>query len=221
MNLESLEASFRTDADDAVVPYLWSSDEVKGWFNEAQEEACVRGNLIFEASRPELTQIAVSVAAGNTYKLNELMHEINYASITDAGGHTTELVLKNRSELSRICPNWRTTSERPRFLVHYDKTLELGCVINAPYTMKVEGHRLPLKCLKDDSDIPEINRNHHIHLVQWVLYRAYQKPDSETLNPGKADDALKRFEDYFGPRPDANLRKDENADLPHHNRSYW
>jgi hypothetical protein len=221
MKLSDLEASFRTDADDAVAPYLWSSEEVIGWINEAEEEACLRGKLIFEGSRPEITQIAVTVAGGNTYKLHDALFEINYASLTDASGCTNELLIKSRDQLTRELPDWRTNTDVPKHLVHYDKTVQLGAVVGAPYTLKVEGFRYPIKCMKAEQDVPEIGRTHHIHLVQWVLYRAYAKPDSETLNKDKSKEALQNFEDYFGPRPDSDLRKDVNADLPHVNKVHY
>ena len=66
----------------------------------------------------------------------------------------------------------------------------------------------------------EINGIHHRHLVKWMLHRAYQKPDSETMNPDKSKLALAEFEQYFGPRPDADNRKRQNASRPHRNRAY-
>jgi hypothetical protein len=68
--------------------------------------------------------------------------------------------------------------------------------------------------------VPEINPMHHRHLVKWMLYRAYQKADAETLNPDKSAKSLAEFEDYFGTRPDADLRKQQFASTPHASMCY-
>jgi hypothetical protein len=67
---------------------------------------------------------------------------------------------------------------------------------------------------------PEINQIHHRFLVKWALHRGYQKPDAETLNPGKSAAALAEFEAYFGTRPDADARKMLYASTPHRNVCY-
>jgi len=221
MNLSQLEASFRVDADDAVKPYLWSSDEVIGWFNEAEEEACLRANLIPEKEDPAICQIAVSQADGSVYRLHELIHEIEYVSLTDAAGVRYRLDITDRHELDRIRPNWRTESRRPTGIIRYDTKLELDSVVDGSYTLNIEVFRLPRRPMAAEKDCPEINRIHHKHLVQWVLHRAYEKPDSETLNPEKSARALAKFEEYFGTRPDANQRRNENANLPHRTKAYW
>lgn len=67
---------------------------------------------------------------------------------------------------------------------------------------------------------PEINGIHHRHLIKWALHRAYERPDAETFDPEKSVRALAQFEDYFGKRPDAAMRKRANASRPHRNLSY-
>jgi len=67
---------------------------------------------------------------------------------------------------------------------------------------------------------PEINGMHHRHLIKWVLHRAYERPDAETFDPDKSARSLKQFEDYFGVRPDASMRKKSNASQPHRNVCY-
>jgi len=221
MNLGQLITSFRTDADDSAKPYLWIDEEVIGWLNEAEEEAAIRGKLIFESIRPEICQIQISVAAGNVYKLHGAVSEITYASLIDSSGEVTKLKIIDRFELIRIKPDWRTTTEKPEYLIHHDNNIEIGCVVDASYTIKLEVNRLPLRCMEKEYDSPEINRVHHKFLVQWALHRAYEKPDAETLNPSKSRLSEAKFTEYFGERPNAGMRKDENANRPHRNKGYW
>lgn len=221
MNLSQLEARFRTDTDDAAVPYLWSSPEVISFLNEAQEEAAIRGKLIFDASTVAVCQIPVSVVGGAIYPLHAKIHEIVYASITDSSGEVYRLELKDREELNRIKPDWRTAVERPEYIIHLDNTIRLGCLPDASYTINLEVHRLPLVAMALTTDTPEINGVHHTELVQWALYRAYSKPDADAMDLGKAQEAYAKFERYFGVKPNAELRKDENANRPHVNKVHW
>ena len=58
MNLEQLIQQFRVDADDLVQPYLWPDEWVAQWLTEAQNEAAIRGRLIYEAANAAVSQIA-------------------------------------------------------------------------------------------------------------------------------------------------------------------
>lgn len=217
MNLGQLVEKFRIDADDNAAPYLWSNADLTMFLNEAQEEACIRGKLIFEADSQSICEVAISGLA-TTYPLNPSIIEIVYVSLTDSSGSVYPIEIKDRIELDRISPNWRDTVERPKYIIHLDNSIRIGCIPDADYTIKLEVHRLPLVGLVDDTDIPEINAAHHIKLVQYALYRAYSKPDADALNLNKAQTAYDNFERYFGARPNAELRKDENANRPHANK---
>jgi hypothetical protein len=67
-----------------------------------------------------------------------------------------------------------------------------------------------------DGDEPCILAVHHIHLVQWALYRAFSKPDAEIFDPNRAAQAEAEFSRYFGARPDSDLRSDTREDEPQH-----
>lgn len=221
MNLDQLETSFRADADDKVKPYLWSRDEVVGWLNEAQEQACIRAKLIFEKSDSQICEISVSPSSGSIYEISDAITEIVYATLTDSSGAVYQLGINDSFELDRIKPLWRTTTDRPENIIHRDNSIELDSIPDGDYTLNLEVYRLPSLDMANDDDKPEINRTHHIHLVQWALHRAYQKPDAETLNPQKSAEAEARFTDYFGELPDASMRKDQNSNRPHVNKAYW
>ena len=66
----------------------------------------------------------------------------------------------------------------------------------------------------------EINVVNHRHLVKWVIYRAFDRLDSETFDKKRAYTALAEFEDVFGKRPDADYWKERSANNPHINRGY-
>lgn len=59
---------------------------------------------------------------------------------------------------------------------------------------------------------PEVGAPHHIYLVKWAMYKAFGVPETDGFDQGRSDKALRDFEDYFGPRPNSDLRKLRNAD---------
>lgn len=73
---------------------------------------------------------------------------------------------------------------------------------------------MPLAPLALPDDAPEIHAAHHPHLVDWVLHQVFSTPDSEYFDPERADAAEARFTRYFGPMPDADLRRITREDVP-------
>ena len=80
---------------------------------------------------------------------------------------------------------------------------------------------MPRVRLEAPDDEPEIAAHLHMALVQWMLYRAFSRPDSDTHDPGRAAVALDVFERYFGPRPNADLRRSTRHDEAHATVGYF
>lgn len=225
MTLQELIDSFRTDADDTEAPYLWPDVELVRWFNEAEEEAAIRGRLLFDDT------LTVSVAKDMSAYPFTALFEITRATlfrVLDPVGPVyarcgERLWPTDRVEMDRIDPDWRTDKRDPTRFIQEDTRIFLPCIVDRDYQMRLEGYRLPkVPFTPDDLDAsPEIGPAHHRFLVHWVLHRAYQKPDTETLNPQKSAIALAAFEQYFGLRPDSDLRKDQQANRPHRNQAIW
>ncbi len=212
MNLSELINAFRTQSQDKVRPYLWPDDELAPWFSEADKEAAIRSRLINDSEE-------FTVKAGDTtIDLPKELFDIQYAELRAADGTAKEITGTDRQTLNALRPGWRTKSEPPVDYIHDDKTLMFGAVADADYTLYLEFFRTPKRALREEGDESEINDQHHLNLVDWVLFRAYGKPDPDTQNPGKSEDAEGRFTAYFGKRPDADLRRRQNANRPHRNR---
>lgn len=64
-------------------------------------------------------------------------------------------------------------------------------------TLHVEGYRVPLKALENDTDKPEIHEAHHRHLAHWALHRASPSPIPKPSTP-RAATAEAAFTRYFG-----------------------
>lgn len=213
MNVRYMIDLFRGRTQDTKRPYLWPDDELFPLFSEAEKEAAIRALLIRDEE-----ELSVSAGDNSPIALPDGLFDIQYAKLVAADGTEYELTGATRRELDRLFPGWRATTDQPAHYVHDDKTLILSCLPDANYTLLIEFYRLPASPLGDDESEPEIAESHHEALVDWVMYRAYQKPDVDTFNAGKSAEALASFTAYFGKRPSAQQRRSQNACRPHRNK---
>ena len=222
MNLEQLTAQFRVDADDTVTnPPLWADEWIAAWLTEAQAEAAIRGRLLYEAANPDVCSVAVTAGAA-TYQLHKSLYELGHLRFKATGATRSEpLHLANREELDRLRPDWRDEQGSPEYAIQDDTRITLVPRPTADGTLHLEGYRVPLKALENDTDKPELNESHHRHLVHWALHRAFSKPDAETIDPTRAATAEAAFTRYFGQRPDSDLRRATRSDVPQTNKVFW
>lgn len=221
MTLEELVADFRTTTQDKVAPYLFEQADVARWLIEAEQEACIRGRLLHEADNPAVCSIDVAIAE-TVYPLHPALYEIDHLGLLEAGATQQRNVkLVSREWLDDKQPGWRDRSGVPCYAIQTDTSIRLVPTPSAIATLKLEGYRLPMRGLTSDkASKPEINAAHHRHLVYWALYRAFGTPDSETMDMGRASDALAAFAGYFGDRPDSDLRRITRQDVEHHNKAW-
>ena len=213
MNLEQLIASFRVDADDLVEPFLFQDEWVAGWMTEAQAEAAIRGRLILDDANPAVCQIAVAAGIAS-YELHRSVYEIADLRFMPAGAsRSTPLPLVTREWLDDKRPGWRDNCKDLSFAIQSDHRLRIVGAPNTDGVLHLEAYRVPLKALANDTDKPELSEAHHRHLVYWALHRAFSRPDSETIDPQRADRALEAFTRYFGLAPDSDLRRSTRHDL--------
>lgn len=204
MFLNDLIISAQNQADEVVdkPDLLWSLDEWTEYANDAENEACIRGNLIIDKTSA-LTSITV-VSGTATYGTDEKILEIRRVKLLSG---TEPLVKTQRKVLDATYPNWETDAGAVRSWLP-DGTNKITLYKNpgAGTTMNLMVSRLPLipMTLADKlTDAPEIDTVYHQGLVDWMLLRAYSKQDSETLDKGKAKEHLTRFTKRFGERPPA------------------
>lgn len=221
MTLEQLIQQFRVDADDLTEPHFWGAEWIAAWLTEAQAEAAIRKRLLYEASNPAVCQIAVAANAA-THDLHKSLFELVHLRFQATGATTSSVVtIKAREELDRIRPGWRDETGTPRHAIQDDTRITLVPRPEVAGMLHIEGYRVPLKALENDTDKPEIHEAHHRHLVHWALHRAFTKPDSETIDPTRAATAEAAFTRYFGPRPDADLRRSTRHDEVQTNKAFW
>lgn len=208
MTLTELISAFRVDERDTSVPPNWSDADLTRWFNEAVEEAAIRKCLLRET-------LTLSLVAGDfEIAMPPRIVEVRTARIVD-GGRTYWLAPTDRYEQDRLSSDWRDIIERPTAFIHDDSYLTLNRIVATAADLKLECFRAPANPMVDDNDEPEISAAHHRRIDGWVRYRAYSVPDADFGDKNRAASGLADFEDYFGRRPDADHRRNNNANRPH------
>ncbi len=209
MELRELIRRFRVDANDKVEPYFNSDVDVIAWLNDAVSEACIRGRLIYEHNM----KIAIQPEK-STYPLSKI-YEITRIWFKSSNQTTSQqLLLVSPTYLDQIYyDNWADLKGSPLYVIQTDTKIKLVPEPDISGEVRLEGYRVAAT-MEGNSDEPEINPLHHSHLIHWALHKAYSVPDSEFFDPNRAALAEQTFTDYFGIRPDSDLRRITREDVP-------
>ena len=221
MTLEELIAQYRQEANDKALPYFFDDQSIIGLLNNAVNEACVRARLIHESVDPDIVDMAV--AANQTVcQLHDSVYEIDYIAFTETGSDkVVPLYLISREDLDALDADWRSKEGQPVYAIQSDRSIRLSPKPLVAGTLSIECFRLPKTPMVVGPDAPEIHAEHHRQLVQWVLHKVFSVPDAEFFDKDRAAIALRAFSDYFGLRPDADLRRKTREDVPHHVEAFF
>jgi hypothetical protein len=191
VNLEELITQFRAQSLDEGQAVLCSDELLTVYANEAQTEACRRGQLLVDA-------MTVAVEAGAEFAA----FEARMIQVLRAFADGQPLGVATADEMDLLHPGWQfhPASDRPRLLVSGVVTGKLalwprpagGC------TVRLTAQCLPRKTMANDTDKPEIRPELHSALVDWMLYRSFARQDPDMENDRKAAAYLAKFEAEFG-----------------------
>jgi len=195
MNLSDMIAAYREEAHDIASPPFMSDTRLAQLATEAQNEACRRAGLI----RDSISSFcAASITAGDP--MVELDDRIIDVLRVRTSTQSYPLSITWSTSLDSTRPGWEVEIGDPTaYLTDY----QTGYIRLYPTPTKdadllMTVSRLPLNALEGDSDEPEIRKDYHPALVQWMLYKAYAKQDVDLFDPRKSSLALAEFEKEFG-----------------------
>jgi len=215
VTVAELEALFRSQIDDRVAPYLVSFDDFLSYLNEAQEEACVRANLLFDRTSPYCT---IPLTPGiDRYALSPVIYSIAEAFVPDSNNNIVSLKKVSRIELDRAMPDWRERTGTPRYMVIYDDHIELAPKPDVAIDLSIECYIFPAS-LTSSADEPVINQVNHKKLLDWVKYRVFSEPDNDLYDNDKGQLALIRFDHAFGTRKSAERIRVSYQNRPNRNQ---
>jgi hypothetical protein len=213
MTLKELIELYRADAFDGQEQMFCSDALLTIYANEAQDEACRRGQLLRDSSSG-LCTISFD-ATDETVNLDARVLRVLRAFVD---GQEADVVNVEEMDCSR--PGWQfqagTLNSRPLRLVTGMSTgkLHLWPKPSQAGTIRLTVQRLPLKPMRAPSDSPEIRPELHRALVPWMLYRAYSREDTELYNDRKAAVHLAKFEAEFGGKASGRNEEWERQGLP-------
>ena len=214
MTLAQLIQAYRIASSDLALPPLVEDADLATMFNEAERQACIRARLAHESDDPDICTIPV-VADTATYPIHPALYEIDYSAfLPDGDTRKQPIALVSQEWLSARFEDWRDKVGIPEYAIQKDNAIRLVPRPDRAGTFFMEGYRTPKVEMTADDDVPEINAQHHMQLVHWVLHRVYSIPDSELLDLTKAEREEAAFTRYFGPMPDADLRRITREDVP-------
>ncbi len=199
MLVETLLLECRTRLDDVNKPYLWLDESIISWINEAQIEACRRARLISDSS------LSVNVAIGTpSYDIPNGVIQIRKARLSL---EDSTLCFVGSRDMDEDVSGWESHAGTPTSIIT-DIDSNMFTLYPKPIisdTLNLTVIREPSEII-DDSSVLEIPNRFHYALADWVLHRAYQVRDSETMDKNKSIEHLALFENEFGVRSSA---KDE------------
>ena len=218
MQLGELIRRFRTQANDKVEPYFNEDEDVKDWLNDAVNEACIRGRLVHESQNNDVCKITVLIGSSR-YQLHDSLYELTriwFKPSDGAKGQCLSLMSAELLDHYYDGENWRVKQGNPEHIIQDDTGVRLVPIPIMDGELQLEGYRTPIAVMVEDTDTPvDLHKAHHPYLIEWALHKAFSVPDTEFFDPNRAQIAEAKFTEYFGDRPDSDLRRITREDVPH------
>lgn len=224
MTRDDLIRAFRVLAGDTVSkPYLFKTEYVEDWLDEAQMEAAIRGRLLREDSWAAVAEVALEPGR-RAYKLHPLVYELISIRLAPASGdRPRQMTLHSREWMDENRGDWRywadTVNVPATTVIQDDTTIRIAGYIEDGDQLLLECYRMP-RPMSETQGKPEIHEMHHLKLVQWALHRAFSIPDADTSDANRSEKAEREFTRYFGPRPSSDARRRTRVDVPHRTTGY-
>jgi len=190
ITLTSLVTRFRNRLDDAVVPYLWSNDELTDYLNEIVNDLCRDIPILEDATTAAVCQYAIT-AGVMVVTLHARITVLKKARLTS---QTRLLDLRTAQYMDAVYPGWESSAAgTPTILV--TEGVGTGKVKLYPpstvnETLNLTVYRLPVADLvwaSDQAVAPELPELYHDKLMNGILWKAYSKQDVDTYDARKRD----------------------------------
>lgn len=181
----------------------WSREFILREIGEAQRQACLRQDLrhLFDDSTAEITQVSV-VANQTSVDLDPRVLRIERATLSDERlQHTT------RSKLDDLFPSWESSGAGTALYFWIEgRRMSLWPTPSAPGTLTLAVWRLPLQTPNWNTELEWPGEQEK--LAHWVAYRAFLRPNPDTVSAELAKIHLSLFEENFGQANSDRVRSD-------------
>jgi hypothetical protein len=186
--ISDLVTEARTDLlNDTVADYLWSTEQLTRYANEAITEACKRAPLI---TRTKTVAVLKTVA---DYVMDSSIRQIYRAKLnlsTRPLIQSTDVIMSMQHGTE-----WQTRTGTPTHFIRHGHKLKLYPIPLVNDTLRIDASCLP----DDDFDLDEdIDTSYYPAIVSYIAYKAFSLRDMDSYDPGKANELLAVFNAKFG-----------------------
>lgn len=186
MDGETFVKAFREETMDEVQPYLWSDALILRYLDEAQTAFCRETEGLED-------QIVVTVAAGiPAVRLPMKVRKIR-AAYLEGSPYGLKLISIEEAGADGMAPG---VPGVPRVLVMGGR-IGTAQVVPAPLEdtrIVLDVFRLPDERIESMTDELEVDEVYAPTLMHYALYRAYSRPDPDTMDRVRADYFREQFE---------------------------
>ena len=199
---------------------LWANSEICRYADEARNEYVLRRGGILDTNQTiglAITHITVSSGSQQQPYSDKILKWDRAKFVETVSGDETVLQRRTVDWMDLHYKNWDLESNAstpgiPRIVVEYgeERVVRLYPVPNVAGVLHLTVWRLPVNRLTwagRHAVIAEIQTDHHLDLLDWMLFRAYQKRDAETENKDLALEHEALFTARIGERPSASLQQ--------------
>lgn len=215
MTLNEIIAEYRKDADDSKTPPFASNTQLMADANEAENEACSRGRLLLDSTTAEICELNFTAGDSGLITLDPRIISIKRAMWS---GRTTPLLPRLQVRMDEEMPGWEShpTEPQPTFYVtdYQTDAIKLVRTPSENGTVLLSVWRYPLEPMESLDSEPEIKPAYHRGLVQWILFRVYNRQDAELYDAKKAAYAFALFVRQFGEERSARNQAWQRNEMP-------
>ncbi len=208
MNFVELIKKARFRLSDTEPDFLWGDEELKGYANEAYNEAVIRMGGILDSTTAAICTVSV-VAGTSAYALDSRILHITRAKLDLIDYPLPETTFE---WLDTYMPGWESTQDDPSYYIEnksrHTLTLYPEPIVND--TLRLVVRRLPVTEMSAETDTPSDIPSHlQPGLVYWMCYLALQNREIDQDSNNDSARFELEFEKYFGPRKSANAQEFE------------
>lgn len=195
---------FRTDVSDIERPFVWSDTEVYVYMLDAYRMfARLTGGIAdftSDASRSAITTGSAEVALSRSimrimkaFRVSDGV-DIKVLNQTDIA---TELANSDYGTVMRNVNAPRPGSVTEMIIGRQKGIAHFTVIPREDDTIQMSIYRIPLDTvLTGESELTDVDDEHHVHFLPWMKYHAYRKQDIDTFNMDKSDKFAAEFRDY-------------------------
>ena len=192
-----LDDTLGVDTNDSLV----SEAALVRFTDEAQKEACRRMDMLYDETSDPVCKIIYG-AGDNGFKLDGRVTVLERVMLSGV-----ELPKKTEEEIKTGNAAWMSYTGKPTCYYVKQSTIYLHPIPEFAGELNLAVYRLPLSDVRKAKGCSlEIPEEFQIGLIDWILYRTYNKRDEDLFDPNNAALYLNAFETMFGKPVPADVR---------------